>query len=359
MRRLLIPEIGDPEKKTMGKMTLVDDGVIPSFGPGEVLVKVAYNGICGSDGHLLRGNIGNLRPMVLQLIEILGAIGVGHEFSGIIEDVGEKAAALGFQKGDRVTCNYYVPCHSCYWCRTGRENFCTHQDNRSAACAEYIVCDSSQVFKIPDKLSLKCAAMTEPFTIAFNAVEMAKVRLGSRVAVFGGGGIGQMAAQLAKCAGAASVTMFEPIEKKRELALSLGADYAIDSIHEDVAALSAEITDGLGFDSIIEASGASAAAVQALDLLSQDGNIVYFSMYNTEFNMPINLFSQLYQQQKHIHGMQTSAAIWPRAIQAMPRIQIEPLIQKMYTLEEYEQAFKDHMSGEFAKVMFHCNPDIE
>lgn len=359
MKRLLIPSIGDSEKKTMGQIFLAKDDTIPEFGPKELLVKVAYNGICGSDGHLLRGNIGPLRPVVLGLIEAMGAIPVGHEFSGVVEEVGEKAAALGFKKGDRIACNYYVGCGSCYWCRTGRENFCQNTDNRSMAMADYIVVDSSQAYKIPDQLSLKTAAMAEPFTIAFNAVEVAKVKMGSRVAVFGGGGIGQMIAQLAKVSGAAYVAMIEPVEEKRKLALELGADYAIDPIKEDVKKITEEITGGLGFDCVIEASGASVAAIQALDILSIDGNVVYFSMYNTEFNMPINLFTQLYQQQKHIHGMQTSAGIWPRAIAAMSRIQIDPLIQKVYTLDEYEQAFADHFTGAYAKVMFHCNPDIE
>lgn len=110
MKRLLIPSIGDPEKKTMGQIFLAKDDTIPEFGPMELLVKVAYNGICGSDGHLLRGNIGPLRPVVLGLIEAMGAIPVGHEFSGVVEEVGEKAAALGFKKGDRIACNYYVGC---------------------------------------------------------------------------------------------------------------------------------------------------------------------------------------------------------------------------------------------------------
>lgn len=358
MKQLIVTSIGDPAKKTIGTLDLYRDVKKPSPKDGELLIKVAYNGICGSDGNLLRGNLGPVLPKFLKMMEE-GPLGIGHEYSGVVEEVTPAAAVFGFQKGDRVTCNYFHGCHSCYWCKTGRENFCSHQVEASSGCSEYIVVDASQAFKIPDKLSLKCAAMTEPFTIAFNAVEQAKVRKGSRTAVFGGGAIGQMIAQLAKISGSASVTLFEPVEAKRKMALDLGADYAVDSIHEDVDKITAEITGGLGFDCVIEASGSPAAAKQALKVLAHDGNVVYFAMYPIDFELPVNLFNEMYHSQKHINGMWLSSNIWPRAIEVLPRIQIEPLIQKVYTLDEYEQAFQDHLSGAYPKVMFHCNPDIE
>lgn len=358
MKQLTVKSIGDPVKKTMGTLELLKNAQKPVPNDGELLIKVAYNGICGSDGHLLRGNLGPVLPKFLAMMEA-GPLGIGHEYSGVVEEVTPAAEKAGFKKGDRVTCNYFHGCHSCYWCKTGRENFCSSQVEASSGCSEYIVVDTSQAHKIPDNLSLKCAAMTEPFTIAFNAVERAKVRMGSRVAVFGGGAIGQMIAMLAKAAGAASVTMFEPIEDKRKMALELGADFVFDSIREDVEKVAAEHTDGLGFDSVIEASGSPAAAVQALKVLANDGNVVYFAMYPIDFELPVNLFSELYHSQKHINGMWLSANIWPRAIAELARINVEPLIQKVYTLDEYEEAFNDHMSGAYPKVMIHCNPDLE
>lgn len=354
MKSLKVTKLGEPSLKELGTLRLFDDPM-PVLKDGEVLIKVAYNGICGSDGHVLHGNLGDLTEVIKAMLPF----DLGHEFSGVIEEVTPSAEAVGLKVGDRVAANYAKQCGSCYYCRTGRENLCTSPTNTMSGASEYIACDRSQVFVIPDSLSLKAGAMTEPFTIAFHAVEMARVKAGSRVAVFGGGGIGQMSAQLAKVAGAAVVTMFEPVKEKRELALSLGIDNAHDPINEDVMAVTDEVTGGLGYDCVIEASGSRSGAIAALDILSPDGDVVYFSMYPDDFDLPVNLFSELYQKQKHLHGMYTSAGIWPRAIAVMPRINIEPLIQKMYTLDEYEEAFAEHLTGKYSKVMFHCNTDLE
>lgn len=354
MKSLYTTSIGDVATKTLGTMELKS---VPKPAPKaeEVLIKVAYNGICGSDGHVLRGALGPMTPYVKAMLPMP----MGHEFSGVLEEVGTIAASMGWKPGDRVVANYAKPCGSCYYCRTGRENLCLHPTNTSSGASEYICCHMAQIHKIPDGLSLKAAALAEPFTIAFSAVEMAKVRAGSRVAVFGGGGIGQMAVQLAKQTGASVVTLFEPVAEKRELALQLGADNAFDSIHEDVEKIAAEVTAGLGYDCVIEASGSKGGAIAALNILSPDGNAVYFSMYPTDFDLPLNLFTQCYQQQKHIHGMMTSSLIWPRAIAMMPRINVEPLIQKVYSLDDYEKAMADHLTGAHAKVMLHCNEDLE
>ena len=353
MRSLCFTKIGNPETGELGELALLDLPK-PVPGPQDVLIKLAYGGICGSDTHTLTGHVGALRELMMQMMPMPE----GHEFSGIIEEVGEYAGQIGYKPGDRVVANYVKPCGSCYFCRTHRENFCQHPVNIVGGCADYICVNVSQVYKIPDSLSLKVAALTEPFTIAFNAVKMAKVHPGSRVAVFGGGAIGQMAAQAAKLAGAAYVTMFEPVKEKRELAISLGTDNAFDSVTENVAEIAAKVTGGLEYDCVIEASGNPHAATDALNILSPDGDIVYFSMYPPTYEMPLNLLNELYSKQKHLHGMQTSAGIWQQAISVMPRLQLEPLIQKMYPLEEYEAAFSDHLSKQYAKVMFCCDPEL-
>jgi len=195
VRSLCFTKIGNPETGELGELALLDLPK-PVPGPQDVLIKLAYGGICGSDTHTLTGHVGALRELMMQMMPMPE----GHEFSGIIEEVGEYAGQIGYKPGDRVVANYVKPCGSCYFCRTHRENFCQHPVNIVGGCADYICVNVSQVYKIPDSLSLKVAALTEPFTIAFNAVKMAKVHPGSRVAVFGGGAIGQMAAQAAKLA---------------------------------------------------------------------------------------------------------------------------------------------------------------
>jgi 2-desacetyl-2-hydroxyethyl bacteriochlorophyllide A dehydrogenase len=346
MKALFVTEIGDPGEKTLGKLELRDIA-IPEIGDEEVLVKVAYASICGSDGHLLKGELGEHRERLTKILPIR----IGHEMSGIIERVGATAAKNGFKPGDRVTGNFTHFCNACHYCRSGMENFCEHPDNRMDAMGEYISWHMNQIYKIPESVDLLNASLTEPMTIAFNAVQTGQVKLGSNVAIFGAGGIGLMAVQLAKLAGAAKVTVIEVVKEKRDLALTLGADYVIDPINEDVASLGMEHTGNYGFETIIESSGASSAAQSALEIVAKGGHIVYFSMYNPDFNLSVNLFKKLYFNQANLHGMYTSADIFPQTIKMLERVDFSPIIQKVYNLEDYEQAFADSLSGKYPKVV--------
>jgi len=350
MKRLYITEIGNSAENIAGRLELREMGK-PVPRSDEVLIKVAYSCICGSDGHTVRGSLGDFSDRLRGMLPMT----VGHEISGVIESVGENAKRMGFAPGNRVTGSPMQYCGSCVFCHTGKENFCQNKIPRMDGIAEYVCWHMSQVFKLPDDVDLRHGALTEPVSVAFGAAEMVNVRLGSRVAIFGGGGIGQLAAQVARLAGAALVAVIEPVADKRTLALRLGADFTIDPAAEDVKTRSDELTGSLGFDSVIEASGAAVAAAQALDILTPDGDVVYFSMYDPTFMLPLNLFWQQYWQQKHIHGMFNSNDIFPRVTSVLNRLELESLIQREYPLSDYEQAFSDQFTGKYAKVMLKCN----
>lgn len=346
MKSILVTTLGDPELKTVGTLELADIPK-PEPGPEDVRIKVVYSSICGSDPHIIKGNLGPMREMALKMLPMP----IGHEISGIIDAVGPVAEAYGFHVGDRVTGNYSKPCGTCVYCRSGRPGLCRQAIPMAAGMGEYLCWPMTQVFKIPDDVSLRKACMTEPLTIALNAVQTAQVSLGKKVAIFGAGGIGLMALQVAKYAGASKVVVFEISERKRELALQLGADEALDSRDPELMNRVMSLTEGLGFDSIIESSGAGSAAQTALNVLGPDGHIVYFAMYQPQFDLPVNLFSQMYAQQKHIHGMYTSSNCFPKAIEMLRRLNLDAVAEREYSLEDYQQAFADAMSGEYAKIL--------
>lgn len=352
MKSLFTVEMGNPEKKTTGRMELCQVDM-PQVGAEDVLIKVAYASICGSDGHVLGGNLGPLTEYVRSRLPM----SMGHEISGVIAEVGATAAAAGYKVGDRVTANYTHFCNSCHNCHIGLENHCLNPAATANAMSEYVSWRMSQIFKIPDDVGLDCASLTEPLSIAFGAVEMAQVKLGSRVAIFGGGGIGLMAVQLAKMAGASRVVLMEPVEAKRKLGMELGADAAWNPIEDNIEELTQAYTGGLGFDAVIEASGASSAAATALQILSKDGHVVYFAMYKPDFNLSVNLFDELYLKQKHLHGMYTTADVFPRVVSMLGRVNLKALIHKVYGLDDYEAAFADQLSGNYAKIIFKCNDD--
>ncbi len=353
MKTLMMTEIGDPAKKTIGKLEL-RELPIPEPGPEDVLIKVAYASICGSDVHFLKGEIGNLYEKIKSELPRQ----IGHEISGTIEKAGRKAEAYGFHPGDKITAFYNEFCHSCYYCRDDNEDkkiFCPNRIAHHDAMSQYVCWHMSQIYKLPEDADLLNACMTEPMSVAVKAVEKAELCTGVRVAIFGGGGIGLMMAQLVKMSGASSVTVIEPVEAKRKTALSVGADYVIDPISEHVKARAMEITDNMGFDAVLESSGASSAAQMAVEVTVNGGNVIYFSMYNPGFEMPVSLFRTFYQKGISLRGVLFSDRCVERTVRMLPRMDFSKIIQRVYPLEEHEKAFADMLSGQYNKVVFKCN----
>lgn len=349
MKSIVMTKLGNPAKKELGKLELIDVPV-PKPGPEEVLIKIAYASICGSDIHVLRSN---LSEDLLETIQSALPWHFGHEISGYVEELGEVAAeTTGLKAGDRVTANYRHFCNSCYFCRTGQENFCQHPVEYFDGMSEYVSWHMSQVYKVPDDVSLLAASQTEPLSIALNACQTVGVHFGSRVFVSGAGAIGLMAAQLAKQAGASLVTVSDVVDEKRALALQTGSTAAVNPMDSDWKEQALSLTDGLGYDAVIESSGASSAAQSVPDLMSVNGHAVLFAMYQPDFEMKIKPFVTLYQQSKHIHGMYTSADAFPKTVAMLRAMNFSPLIQGIYKKEEYEKAFADQASGKFAKLVF-------
>src|SRR3990172_5042771 len=289
MKTVAITRFADPETNDKGQIEVVDFPM-PSPGPTDVLVKVAYASICGSDPHILAigKSIGWGTPF-----------GLGHEVSGTVVDLGPLATVTGLKIGDRVTGNFFKACGVCERCRNGQPNMCVECfKGWNAAMAEYVLMDDQQVFRVHDSVSLEEACLTEPLAISMRAVEKADIPLGGKVAISGGGSLGLMIVQLAKMAGASEVTIIEPVEAKLQLARELGADYAINPKVDDVVAEAMKITGNAGFDSIIESSGAPAATKPVMDILAIGGTAVFFAMYPTDYELPINLFANLYWKEQ-------------------------------------------------------------
>jgi (R,R)-butanediol dehydrogenase/meso-butanediol dehydrogenase/diacetyl reductase/L-iditol 2-dehydrogenase len=344
MKALFITSIR--EGGVPGRVELMDIPVPEPVGD-EIRIKTAYTSICGSDAHIVAGDLGPLGEHTKKMLPMR----LGHEMTGVIEKISEKAKRMGFNEGDRVIYNYAKVCHSCAPCRQGKENFCKNIDFRTNAMAEYICADVSQVHKIPDNLSLRKAVLVEPLTIAVGAVETARVSLGKSVAVMGGGGIGLMIAMLANKTGASKVAVFDIMPEKRELALKIGADAAFDPAEKGAIEKAMDFAGGEGYDCVFEGTGNLSAAKQTLELLAPDGDCVYYAMYGSDSTLPVDLFSQFYWNQKHLHGMKMGAGLFPKAINIAARLDLEALIQKEYPLSQYDKAFESMMSKKYAKVV--------
>lgn len=347
MKAVMLTKAGDYKAGKLGELECCDIPMPELKTQEDVLIKVAYSSICGSDPNMLNG-----------LMDCVPPAGFGHEMAGTIVELGTEAIKKGLKVGDKVTGNFVRFCGACNECRTGREQFCTKAvQNIVPTQAEYVLWNQAQVYKLQDDADLLTAALTEPLAIAVHAVEKGQIKLGNHVAVSGAGGIGLMIVQLAKMAGAAKVTVLEPVEEKRTLALSLGADYVIDAASPDCIEQAMELTNGQGFQVVYEASGNVRAARTALEIADNMAHIVYFSMYPPTFELPLNLYKYCYHKEINIHGMFLATYSFVPAINMLPRMNLRPLVQKIYALQDCKQAYKDHMSGQYAKIVFDCSAE--
>lgn len=332
----------DPEKK--GAVATLE---VPEYemGPEDVKIKVAYCAICGSDPHLVEGIFGWKPPF-----------GIGHEVSGIIADVGEKATKKGLKIGDRVAGNFLKFCGTCYYCQNGQQQFCEHADEfNRAGMSETIVWHESQVYRLPDHVPLRTGCMLEPVSIAVRMMDKVQPKIGMRIAINGGGPIGLLGIQAFRMMGATDLTLFEPIASRRELAKKYGAEHVIDPTREGIGEAAGEITGGRGFDAVVDCSGFVGAVHSLPPLVARGGTLLYGAMYPNDFEMPLNLYKYCYYNELTISGYYVAPYCFPRAAQILPRFDLDDLTRTVYEIDDSVAAFDAQVSGKYPKILIRCN----
>ena len=348
IRCVKLGSLRDPDPEKRGKVQVWDVPEDP-VGPEDVKIKVAYCAICGSDPHLIEGIFGWEPPF-----------GMGHEVSGVIVELGEKAKKKGLKVGDRVAGNFLKFCGTCYYCQNGQQQFCEHADESNhPGYSEYLVWHESQVYKLPDSVSLKEGCLLEPVSIAVRALDKAELRFGQRVLVSGGGPIGLLITQCLKKAGASCLTVSEPIAARRELAKRFGAEFLIDPAGEDPQAAADRITGGRGYDVVIDCSGSPRAVGALPPVTARGGKLIYAAMYPNDFEMPLNLYKYCYYNELTITGMYVAPYAFPRAAQMLTELDLAPFTETVFELEDAEAAFAAQVSGKYTKILVHCGGDLQ
>ena len=318
----------------------------PELGDEQVKIKVAYCSICGSDPHHIQEN-----PFGWDV-----PFGLGHEMSGVIVEVGKKAVKKGLKVGDRVAGNFMHFCGTCYYCRNRQEQFCEFAPETNQPCmSEYVTWHEAQVYKLPDDVSLKMGCLLEPVSVAVRVMDKIGPRIGQRVAVCGGGPIGLFVLQAIKMMGAVSLTLIEPIAERRDLAKKYGADFVVDPMSQDVRKTAMEITDGRGYDVVIDCSGAKQAVSTLPIITAKGGMLLYIAMYPSDYEMPLNLYKYCYENELTITGTNISPYAFPRTAQLMPMMQLDDFITCVYDIDDIEEAFMMQISGKYPKVLIRCN----
>ena len=242
---------------------------IPNCGENDVLIKVAYAGICGSDLHIYK------KGMFIQNIPET----MGHEFSGTIVKTGSKVHAL--QEGDRVTANPMVTCGSCIACRTGRRGSCETLgfigEVRAGCFAEYIALPQEDVIKVPPDIDLKKLALAEPLAVALNICEQAKPAPTDNILIVGPGPIGLLTAlALKNVCGVKNLTLLGRSSARLTVAKTLGMKTAT------------QLADDAYFDLVIEAAGNETALNTAIAHALPGGKICVVSIFEDDLSFDIN-----------------------------------------------------------------------
>ena len=316
---------------------------IPPLKPNQVKVKIAYAALCATDIHMVTmGVLGAKPPMPL-----------GHEASGVVEEVGHQAKNSGIKKGDKVSLFPVTYCGVCPACKEGKPQYCNYSQS-TGAFAEYVVTDVSAVYKLPDDADLKYYSLAEPTTCAIRAMDLARISYGSKVAVSVVGGIGSILLNMLVLSGGTYITAIDPLAGKLESALKMGAQYVINPSQEDLVVRSMEITNGKGFDYIFEASGSPKAAEPTLKIMGKGGTVIYFAVYPPQYEMPLNLYD-LYCKEGTIRTVFTHPAILPRAINLIPRLQMDKIIGKVLPLSQAVEGFRLFEKSSYPKILLDCS----
>lgn len=256
---------------------------MPRVGEKAVLIKVHACGICGTDVHIFEGDEGAAQTPPETVL--------GHEFSGEVVQVGDKVTRV--KPGDRVCVDPNQLCNSCDYCREGIGHFCENMvgigTTVDGGFAEYCAVPESQVYPFPETVSYEAAAMTEPVACCLHGIDMCDISCGDTVAVIGGGMIGQIMLQLAKLRGAAKLILIEPVEEKRVMAQSLGADITIDPVAEDVKAVLEEKGAGR-IHTVIECVGKPATMAQAIAIAGKKSTVMMFGLTKPEETVAVKPF---------------------------------------------------------------------
>ena len=289
-------------------------------GPGEVLLRVTATGICGSDLHAyLDARVGDT---VLKAPVVLG-----HEFAGVIEQVGQGVTEL--QPGMRVAVDPAQPCHHCDPCKRGHPNLCRrlhfcglYPDDGSLR--EFMIVPARTCFPVPKSIDDEAAAMLEPLGVALHAIDLAKIRLGDRVAILGAGPIGLLLIQAAKLAGAGEILVRDPLPWRVALAIKLGAR---------PLPVRAEV------DAAIEAAWGGNAIEQVIELARPGGRVVLVGIPSEDHCA----FQHSTARRKGLTVVfsRRMKHTYPRAIDlvANGRIDVHSLISHRVPLEETAAAF--------------------
>lgn len=329
------------------KLEIVEKA-IPKINDNQVIIKVAFCGVCGSDlDRYFKGKV-HYFPITL-----------GHEFSGTVYKTGSKVN--NFHEGDRVTAAPLIPCRKCEYCLRGEYSHCSKYSfigsRQDGAMAEFVAVDVENVLSIPENVTLEAAALIEPLTVALHGVERINMNAGSEVLIFGAGTIGMMTLLSVKALGAGKITVVDLNEEKLSKAKQLGADEIVNPVEID---LDRYFENNRNPDAVFETAGASQTQTQSIKYVKHLGKVVFIGTATKDVKFEPQLFEQILRKEIIVTGswMSYSAPFpgyeWKSGLNyiSQGKIDVKPLISEIFEIEDRNKPFDRMVDQKLSSIKY-------
>ncbi len=323
---------------TPGKFE-IQECPMPQPKDNEILMKVEYVGMCGSDIHGFE-----FGPFIPPK-DPNQKIGLGHEVAGEVVGIGAKVTK--FKVGDKVLIEPGIPDDSCEYCRTGRYNICpgvdfmATQPNYKGALTQYMTHPEEWTYHVPDNMTTMEAALVEPAAVGMHAAMLGGASLGKSIVILGAGAIGLMTLQACVSLGATDITVVDVMEKRLELAKKLGAARVINGKEQDTVAVlrSPEMYADHGVELVFECAGAVFTAQQAVQIVARGGKIM---MVGTQ-SKPVPVDFLKINREVSIQTSFRYCNNFPQTIEAIAagKFNVKDMVTHVYDYKDVQQAFMD------------------
>ncbi len=333
----------------------------PMPGPREMVIRISACGICASDCKCWQGakmfwgdksgaTKAYVKPPVVP----------GHEFFGVVDDLGEGAAEhFGVKPGERVIAEQIVPCDRCRFCRSGQYWMCEvhnifgfQREVADGGMSDYmLIPTTARVHVIPPAISLEDAAIIEPLSCAIHTVQRGDVQLDDVVVIAGAGPIGLMMVQVARLKTPKKLVVIDMVPERLELAKTFGADVVINPKEQDALAIVQGLTEGYGCDVYIEATGSPSGVTQGMSLIRKLGRFIEFSVFGSDTTMDFSIIGD--RKELDVRGVHLGPYCYPIAIDLLGRglVTSNGIVTHDYGFKQWDEAIKVANSLDSIKVL--------
>lgn len=318
----------------------IKEAPVPVPKDDEIMLKVEYVGICGSDVHGFESG-----PFIPPK-DPNQKIGLGHECAGTVVQVGSKVTK--FKPGDRVNIEPGVPCGKCKYCLEGHYNICPDVDfmatqpNYRGALTNYLCHPENFTYKLPENMDTMEGALVEPAAVGMHAAMEGGARLGKKIVILGAGCIGLMTLQGCKSLGATDIVVVDVMPKRLEMAKQLGASEVINGMEEDTIARCKELVGELGADIVFETAGSQVTAKQAPQIVARGGKIMIVGTIPGE--VPIDFLK--INREVSIQTVFRYANNYPMTIDAIAsgKFDVKSMVTHIYDYQDVQRAFEESVN---------------